>query len=145
MMLLVRDIMRYNLGAVTQDMSLREAAELMKVRDATMLPVGDDGHMIGIITDRDIAMSVGADKLDPNLTPVGVVMEESVVVIFDDRDLVEAMQLMQFNKTERLVVLDRSTQAMLGVVTLGDIASRADLSHLHNDGIKSDEEEPLAE
>lgn len=129
-MYLVRDIMQYNIGAVPQDLSLREAAEIMKMRDTGQLPVGDGGRMIGIISDRDIALGVAVDRLDPNTTPIGVIMAESVVAIYDDRDLLEAANLMEYNKVQRLVVLDRTTRAMLGVVTMGDIAEKADPEEL---------------
>lgn len=134
-MLLVRDIISYNASPLAPDTSLREAAELMRLRGASVLAVADTGRMVGLVSDRDIALSVAADQLDPENTPVGVVMAEEVVTVYDDRDLMAATNLMQYNKVERLAVLDRTTSACLGVITLDEVVARIDPDDLPLDTI----------
>ena len=125
-MLLLRDIISYNAAPLPPETSLREAAEMMRMRGASVLPVADSGQMIGLVTDREIALSVAVDQLDPERTPVGMVMAEEVVTVFDDRDLLAAPNLMQYNKVERLAVLDRTTNACLGVITMDEVVARLD-------------------
>ncbi len=134
-MLLVRDIIAYSASPPAPDTSLREAAGMMRMRGATVLPVADTGQMVGLISDRDIALGVAADQLDPDRTPIGVIMAEEVVTVFDDRDLMAATNLMRFNKVSRLAVLDRTTSACLGVVTMDEVVARLDPDDLPLDTI----------
>jgi CBS domain-containing protein len=121
----VRFIMTLTIESVSPDTSLQEAAQRMKERDVGPLPVcTDDGRLVGMITDRDIAVRATAEGLDPSLTLVRDVMSDDPVYCFEDQDVDEAARLMEENRIRRLAVLD-SDRRLVGIVSLGDLAVRA--------------------
>src|SRR5262249_22988927 len=100
--------------------TIRDAARLMAQIDAGVLPVGENDRLVGMITDRDIAIrAVGAGK-DPQ-TPVREVMSKEVMYCFEDDDLDEVVQNMADIKVRRLPVRDRDKRLVV-ILSLGDIA-----------------------
>jgi CBS domain-containing protein len=99
---------------------IRDAARLMAQIDAGVLPVGENDRLVGMITDRDIAIrAVGAGK--GPATPVRDIMSEDVKYCFEDDDLDEVAQNMADIKVRRLPVLNRDKR-LVGILSLGDIA-----------------------
>ena len=85
-----------------------------------MLPVGENDKLVGMITDRDIAIrAVAADK-GPK-TPIREVMSKDVMYCFEDDELDDIVQNMADIKVRRLPVVDRSKR-LVGILSLGDIA-----------------------
>jgi CBS domain-containing protein len=88
--------------------------------DAGVLPVGDGERLVGMITDRDIAVrGVGANK-SPD-TPVSEIMSKEVLYCFADQDLDDVVQNMADIKVRRLPVLNREKR-LVGILSLGDVA-----------------------
>jgi CBS domain-containing protein len=94
----------------------------MRDRDIGLLPVcSDDDRLVGMLSDRDIAVRAVAEGLDPWTCKVRDVMTPNIVYCTEDQDVAEAAQLMKENQIRRLVVLDRNKQ-LAGIVSLGDLA-----------------------
>ncbi len=120
----VQDVMTSKATTVTRDASLTDAAALMKERDIGFLPVIDGGRAIGVVTDRDIvARGIAAGK-DPSRTPVSEIMSQPPVSCAPEDSIEAATKLMEEKEIRRLLVLGEDEKVM-GVVSLGDIASRS--------------------
>src|SRR5262249_10721006 len=117
----VRDVMTQGAECITPSTSLQEAANKMKTLDVGPLPVCQDDHLVGMITDRDITVRATAEALPPRLGQVRDVMTPDVVYCFEEQDMQEAARLMQEHQIRRLVVLDRQKR-LVGIVSLGDLA-----------------------
>src|SRR5438128_7249757 len=102
------------------DQSIRDAARMMAQMDCGCLPVGKNDRLVGMITDRDIAVrAVAAGK--SYKTPVGEIMSSEVKYCFEDDDLDEVAHNMADIKVRRLPVLNHDKR-LVGIVSLGDIA-----------------------
>jgi CBS domain-containing protein len=116
----VNEAMTSDVKIANPNQTIRDAARLMAQIDAGVLPVGENDRLVGMITDRDIAIrAVGAGK-GPQ-TPVREVMSSEVMYCFEDDDLDEVVQNMADIKVRRLPVLDRDKR-LVGILSLGDIA-----------------------
>lgn len=93
----------------------------MRQLDVGALPVCEEDRIVGIITDRDIAVRAVADGRDPNNTLVRDVMTKNVAFALADQEVEEAARLMQQREIRRLPVLNRSKR-LVGVLALADIA-----------------------
>jgi CBS domain-containing protein len=121
----VREIMTEAVELVDPDTVLRDAAQQMRDANTGFLPVGVDDRLVGTITDRDIAVRAVADGLDPKVARVREAMSKTLVYCFEEQDTSEAATLMAGNKVRRLPVLN-SAKRLVGVVSIGDLASRTD-------------------
>lgn len=117
-----REIMTPDAAWIAQDMPVGDAARQMSERDIGALPVCDgDGHLQGIITDRDIALEVVAAGRDPRGTTVGEVAgRREVVTIGADDPAEEAIRTMKDHSVRRLPVIDG--RRLVGMVSQADIA-----------------------
>jgi CBS domain-containing protein len=85
--------MTNDVKTASPNQSIRDAARLMAQIDAGVLPVGENDQLVGMITDRDIAIrAVGADK-GPQ-TPIRNIMSKEVMYCFEDDDLYDVVQNM---------------------------------------------------
>jgi predicted transcriptional regulator len=97
----------------------------MRSHDVGPLPVCQNNRLVGIITDRDLAVRGMAEGRDPSLTRVRDVMTSDVVSAYEDADVRDAARLMQERQVRRLVVINRDEQ-LTGIVSLGDLAAEID-------------------
>ncbi|HEY1386242.1 MAG TPA: CBS domain-containing protein [Dongiaceae bacterium] len=104
--------------------SIRDAAKAMKEIDAGFLPVGENDRLVGMVTDRDIAIRAIADGKGPD-TKVRDVMTDEVIYCFEDDDLDSVSTRMADRKVRRLPVLNRDKR-LVGVVSLGDLSQSPD-------------------
>ncbi len=100
--------------------SIREVAKIMAEIDAGSVPVGENDRLVGMITDRDIAIRAIAAGKGPD-TPVREVMSAEVKYCFDDEELDHVAENMGDNKIRRLPVVNRDKR-LVGIVSLGDVA-----------------------
>ena len=121
----VSECMTSNVETVTPEQPIREAAQFMLRADAGAMPVGDGDRLIGMVTDRDIAVRGVAEGLGPD-TPVRQVMTEDLVYCYDDDDIESAATKMSDAQIRRLPVLSRDGERLVGIVSLGDIAIQGD-------------------
>jgi CBS domain-containing protein len=117
------DIMTPNPQCVSPEDTLTEAAEQMKRLNVGMLPVCRDDHLIGVLTDRDIAIRGVANGLDPKQTKVRSIMSRLIISCFADQDQEAAATIMESHRVRRLPVLDRDDQ-LIGIISLSDLAAR---------------------
>ncbi len=116
----VNEAMTSDVKIANPNQSIRDAARLMAQIDAGVLPVGEDGQLVGMITDRDIAIrAVAADK-GPQ-TPIRDIMSKEVLYCFEDDDVDDVVQIMADIKVRRLPVLNYEKR-LVGILSLGDIA-----------------------
>lgn len=106
---------------VAPDDSVRRAAELMDKLDVGVLPVCDDGRLVGIVTDRDITVRATALGSPPDSTNVSEVMTEAVRSVSEDSDIDEAERLMSTAQIRRVAVVD-ADKHLIGMLSLGDLA-----------------------
>jgi CBS domain-containing protein len=102
------------------DETIRDAARIMAETDSGFLPVGDDDRLVGMITDRDIAIRGIAQGKGPD-TKVREVMTSDVKYCFDDQEVEEVARNMADIQVRRLPVVN-GDKRLVGVLSLGDIA-----------------------
>ncbi|MFN3522734.1 MAG: CBS domain-containing protein [Phenylobacterium sp.] len=116
----VADCMTRDVQIADPDMTIREAAQIMARVDAGALPVGQNDRLVGMITDRDIAIRAVAAGEGPDCR-VSQVMSADVCYCFDDQDLAEVLANMGDEQIRRLPVVSRDKR-LVGIISLGDIA-----------------------
>lgn len=116
----VRDAMSDDVQIASPNQSIRDAAILMAKIDAGVLPVGDNDRLVGMITDRDMAVRAIALGKGPD-TPVREVMSQDVKYCFEEDDVDDVAQNMADIKVRRLPVLNKDKR-LVGIVSLGDLA-----------------------
>jgi CBS domain-containing protein len=125
---LVRDVMTESVVTADPHSTVRAVAQLMRERNVGSVVLVQAGRPVGLITDRDLALSVLAEGRDPS-DPVADHASTPVIVAEPDMEIDEAAQRMIRQAVRRLVIVEAGLLA--GVVTLDDLASRltdADLS-----------------
>jgi len=120
----VKDAMTRQVRIAAPDDTIRHAAAAMAMLDAGVLPVGEKDRLVGMITDRDIAIRGVAEGKGPD-TPVRDVMTPDVKYCFDDQEVGEVIQNMGDIQVRRLPVVNRDKR-VVGILSLGDIAIMAD-------------------
>jgi len=122
----VTEFMSQDVETVSPDRPIREAAQFMLRADAGAMPVSEGDRLIGMVTDRDIAVRAVAEGLGPD-TPVRDVMTSDLVYCFDDEEVEAVAMKMSDAQVRRMPVLSRDGESLVGIVSLGDI-SRSDQS-----------------
>jgi CBS domain-containing protein len=122
--MLVKDICTLDATSCGRDTSILEAARLMRQHHTGNLIVVDDPKgdraPAGIVTDRDIVISVLANELDPAKTSVSQVMSTKLVIAGGAEEVTEAVERMRLHGVRRLPVVDHDG-SLLGIITLDDI------------------------
>jgi CBS domain-containing protein len=121
----IRDIMTPDPEAISSDGTIREAAHHMRDMNVGFLPVVEGDSVVGVLTDRDIAIRVIAEDLDPSRTKVEEIMSRELFACPENTDLEEAVRIMEDNQVRRLLVTDNEGRCV-GIVSLGDIATKSD-------------------
>ena len=118
----IAEVMTQRPRAVTPQTTVREAARLMQEEDVGSLPVVDEGaRLVGIVTDRDVAVRVVGQGLDSNTTVVGDVASRDVIALTPDHDLDEALGLMAREQVRRVPIVVRENQ-LVGMLAQADVA-----------------------
>ena len=125
----VNEIITRDPQVIRPETALIEAAQKMKSLDIGMLPVCDGDRLVGVITDRDIAVRGVAQGNDPKTARVQEVMTPEVIYCFDDEDVKDVAKKMEEKQVRRLPVLNREKR-LVGIVSLGDLAVRTGKEHL---------------
>ena len=122
--MLICDIMSRDVRTVAPDATLQWAAQTMLSAGVGALPVCDGDRLLGVITDRDIAIRAVAVGL-PGTAPVAQAMTVDALFAYEDEEVEAALLRMKAQQVRRLVVLDRARR-LVGIVSLGDIAVEPD-------------------
>lgn len=120
----IAEVMTRNPETIAPDEPIQEAARKMLDADTGSLPVDNGEQIVGIITDRDIAVRAVADGRGPE-TPVRDVMSERLLFAWEDQEVEEVALIMGNAQVRRFPVLSRG-ERLVGMVSLGDLARSAD-------------------
>ena len=120
----VNEIMTRDVCLASPEQSLREVAAEMEKRDVGVLPVGDNDRLVGMITDRDIAIRGISHGLGPDAR-VRDVMSTEVKYCCEDDAIDDLAQNMASEQIRRLPVLNRKKR-LVGIISLGDLANSRD-------------------
>jgi CBS domain-containing protein len=116
----IRDAMTRDVCMVRPDQTLREAAQMMADLDIGALPVQENDRLVGMITDRDIAVRAVAEGRSAD-TPIREVMSKEIKYCYEDQDIEEVTRNMGDQRLRRLPVMDRDKR-LVGILSLGDLA-----------------------
>jgi CBS domain-containing protein len=130
----VKDAMTLDVELASPTQTIRQAALLMSKTDCGALPVADKDSLVGMITDRDIAIRAVAAGKGPN-TLVREVMSQELLYCFEDQDLEEVSSNIAEIKVRRLPVMNRAKR-LVGILSLGDMALKANDSEPAADALK---------
>lgn len=117
----IKEVMSRDVQIVDPDLAVNEAACKMRDLDTGFLPVGENDRLVGMITDRDIAVRAVAEGKDPKTCRVRDAMTRDVVYCFEDQDTEDAARLMSDRQIHRLPILNRQKR-LVGVLSTGDLA-----------------------
>jgi CBS domain-containing protein len=131
----VKDAMTPGVELASPNQTIRQAALLMGKLDCGALPVADKDSLVGIITDRDIAIRAIAAGKGPK-TSVREIMSPEVLYCFEDQDLEDVSRNISGIKVRRLPVLNRDKR-LVGILSLGDMSVKADGSDAAADALKA--------
>ena len=120
----ISQVMTRDVKTVRPDQTAKEAASFMLSEDAGSMPVSEGDRLIGMITDRDIAVRGVANGHGPD-TPVGELMSSGPVCARIDQDADEIAAKMSEAQVRRMPVLDEQGK-MVGIVSLGDFSRETD-------------------
>jgi CBS domain-containing protein len=120
----IREIMTADPRSVETGATVAEAAREMRDGDVGSVVVIENGAVAGILTDRDIAVRVVAQGLDPDATRVSEVATMRPVTLTVDQSVDDAIRLVREQNVRRIIVLQDGRPA--GIVSLGDLAIERD-------------------
>ena len=132
----VADVMTAEVDVVKPDQTIQQAASFMLRADAGSIPVCDGERLVGMLTDRDIAVRAVAEGMGPD-TPVRETMSDDILYCFEDEDVEAVAAKMSENQVRRMPVVSREDKRLVGIVALGDISrsNEHDIAALALDGI----------
>lgn len=102
--------------------TLQQAAQAMDDLNVGVLPVCEDGRLLGVLTDRDIVVRSTSAGQDPRTARVSEVMTTEPFSLQPDASVEDALRLMEEHQLRRMMVVDEAG-ALVGVVSLGDLAA----------------------
>src|SRR6476659_1454000 len=117
--------MTSNPCTIDADRSVAYAAKMMLEEDVGLAPIVEDGKLIGMLTDRDIATRVAAGGRDPAQAKVRDVASTQLLTIGPRQDLEEALRMMAKHQVRRLPVVEEDGR-LVGVVAQADVARMGD-------------------
>lgn len=120
----VSEVMTRDVRTVRPDQTAQEAASFMLSEDTGSMPVSDGDRLLGMITDRDIAVRGVAKGHGPD-TPISELMTNDVVCARDSDNIEDVASKMSQAQVRRMPILD-SSEKLCGIVSLGDLSREAD-------------------
>jgi CBS domain-containing protein len=123
----VSEVMTQDVCLCSPEDTIENAAHTMADMDIGILPIGKDDKLVGMVTDRDIAIRAVGEGKSPS-TRIGEVMSKEVLYCFEDDDVEDILNNMSQIQVRRLPVLDRDKR-LIGIVSISDLASTASKAH----------------
>lgn len=115
----VEEVMSKNPLIISDNITISEAAKLMKERGVSTVIIEKDGKPLGIVTDRDFVTKVLAAGLDPRKTGIYEIMSSPVIMIPHDESISAAAKVMSRNKIRKLPVIKNGS--IVGILSENDI------------------------
>jgi CBS domain-containing protein len=122
---IIKDVMTSNPCSIDAEKSVAYAAKMMREEDVGLAPIVEGDKLIGMLTDRDIAIRVVAEGRNPEQVKVADVASKQVVTVDPQQDLDEALRIMSKHQVRRLPVVEEDGK-LVGVVAQADIAREGD-------------------
>jgi CBS domain-containing protein len=116
----VQEVMTPNPTAITPDTPAREAARIMKDEDTGVLPIVEGERLVGVITDRDLALRILGEDRSPD-TAVSEIASKELVTVDPQQSLEEAARLMAEHQVRRLPVVEEDGR-LVGILAQKDLA-----------------------
>jgi CBS domain-containing protein len=120
----IQDVMTRDVQTISPTETVQRAAQLMDELNVGAIPVCDGQKLVGMITDRDITVRSVAAGQAPGATRVGDVMSTDVRTCFTDQTVAEVLGQMGDVQIRRVPVIDQQSHQMVGIVSLGDMATK---------------------
>ena len=117
----IRDVMTSEPRTIDAGQSVAYAAKMMRDEDVGLAPIVEDDKLIGMLTDRDIAIRVVAEGRNPDEVTVREVASRQVVTVDPQQDLDEALRIMAKHQVRRLPVVEEDGR-LVGIVAQADVA-----------------------
>ncbi len=121
----VNEVMTTDVQVARPDTTIMEAAQIMRDRNIGALPVCDGDNLLGMLTDRDIAVRAVADGRPADDTLVEEMMTPGILYCYDDDNMDDVSRIMAKKQIRRLPVLNREKR-LVGILSLGDVAVEGD-------------------
>jgi CBS domain-containing protein len=121
----VSEAMTSNPCTIDATKSVAYAAKMMRDEDVGVAPIVEGQKLVGVLTDRDVAIRVVAEGRDPQSTTVTEVASKEVVTVDPQQDLDEALRLMAKHQVRRLPVVEEDGR-LVGVLAQADVAREGD-------------------
>ncbi len=119
----VGEVMTREMRLASPEDSVQQVARMMGEQDTGAVPVGEGDRLVGMVTDRDLAVRLVAAGRDPARTKVREVMTTEPRYVFEDEPVHHVCDVMAEQQVQRLPVLNRQKR-LVGMVSSGDIARR---------------------
>ena len=126
----VKEAMHKGVDWVGPDTPVSELAKLMRDHDVGSIPIGENDHLVGMVTDRDIVCKgLAQEDFDARRATARDVMTAEIHCCREDDDLAKAVRHMEELKIRRLPVINKSKR-MIGMLSLGDVGHSASVEVL---------------
>lgn len=119
----LKEVMSTDVEVIHPTDSPKTAAQKMRDRDIGFLPVVEAGQLLGVVTDRDLVVRLIADGVQIDSMLGRDVVTSPGIYVYEDQSVDEAAQIMRDHQIRRLVILNRGAGNVVGVVSLGDLAT----------------------
>ena len=120
----VADVMTKDVKLASPEDTVQQAARVMSEQDTGVLPVGENDRLVGMVTDRDLAVRALAAGKDPAKTKLREVMSGEPRYVFEDEPVEKAAATMAEQQVQRVPVLNRDKR-LVGILSVGDVAREA--------------------
>jgi CBS domain-containing protein len=120
----IQDVMTRDVRTISPQETVQRAAQMMDELNVGAIPVCDGQKLVGMITDRDITVRSTAAGQSPGSTHVSDVMSTDVRTCFTNQSVDEVLGQMGDVQIRRVPVLDEQSHQMVGIVSLGDMATK---------------------
>ena len=115
----LRELFQKDVVTIKPDGTIAEAVQMMQKENVGAVVVVTNERVAGILTDRDVALALGVDRMSADL-PVSEIMTKDVVTIWDDQGIFNATQYFLGHDFRRLPIIDRD-ERLVGMVTTDDL------------------------
>jgi CBS domain-containing protein len=119
----IQDIMTRDVQTISSQETIQRAAQLMDELNVGAIPVLDGDKLVGMITDRDITVRSVATGQDPRSAKVTDAMSKDVRTCTAGQSVAEVLSQMGDKQIRRLPVVDEQSGKVIGIVSLGDVAT----------------------